>query len=276
MGGETEATSDYEEDPADLTLAVANARRGFRRDVGTLVLRVAQGKFLVPLLRRVDGAAIGEEREMPDELSLSPHLLFDRDRTGYVALFTRPELVARATERLGWQTDGGPLEYCTLQGRVALELAVALVDDARIRGVVVNAFDATELVLRRHEVASIAQGKAVPLVGYVAEIPPGDDEERLVAEMPAPPPAEVVRAIEAALSAFPAARGYRLHSTFNPERDLEPHLTLNVLAREPGAARDGPSPVDEKALSERVASELEGKLPPPGYIDIVFDDPALA
>lgn len=255
-------------DGGDATEAVAAARRGFKRDVAALIRALRGARLLVPLAKRVEEVPLGVEQPIGDELSLSPHLLFGEDRIGFLPVFTRADLVERATDRVGWTTGDGPLEYCALPGPAAMDLGLAVVDDERIGGLVLNPFDATELVLRRHEIGAIAQGKALPLVGYVAEIPLGQDEERLIAEMDGPPPSEVIEAIETVVGAMPAKPSYSLHRTFNPERDLEPHFTLNVLL---GDASD----VDRSELGGRLAEALDGRLPPPHYIDIVFDDPTL-
>ncbi|HEX9620790.1 MAG TPA: hypothetical protein VF989_11685, partial [Polyangiaceae bacterium] len=58
--------------------------------------------------------------------------------------------------------------------------------------------------------------------------------------------------------------GYRLEQSFNPDRDLEPHWTLVVVT-----ARS----VDHKAVAEGVLAEIADLLPPPGYIDVVFEEP---
>jgi len=262
------------ESGADLTDVFVHARRGFRRDVAALIYALDNGRLIVPLAKQMADAAVGEEQEVGEELSLTPHLLFDADRSGFMPVFTRPDLVERATDRVQWKTDDGPLEYCTLPARVVIELAVALIDEVRVAGLLVNAFDSTELVLGRNEVASIAQGRAIPLVGYVGDIPPGEDEERLIAKMDGPPPKDVTDAIESVLAGVANAEGYRLHSTFNAERDLEPHLTLNVLIADDGPESDAAA-IARRALADGLARALEGKLPPPGYIDILFNDPAL-
>jgi len=254
----------------DATPAVAAARRGFKRDVEGLIRALRKAHLMVPLAKRMGDIPIGVDQTVEDELSLSPHLLFDPDRVGFLPVFTRPELVERATAQVGWVTDDGPLEYCTLPGPAVLELGLAVVDDDRIGGVIVNPFDETELMLRRHELGSIAQGRALPLVGYVSELPFAQDEQRLVAEMDGPPPEALVNAIEGVLADAEKAGqalAYGLHRTFTPERDLEPHLTLNV--------RGGDDALDRAALGETLAQALDGHVPPPGYIDIVFDDPAL-
>jgi hypothetical protein len=254
---------------ADATSAVAAARRGFKRDVAALIRALRSARLFVPLSRRLEEVPLGVEQPAPDDLSLSPHLLFGDDHIGFLPLFTRPEMVARATDQVGWTTGDGPLEYCALPGPVALDLGLAVVDDERVGGVVVNPFDETELVLKRHEIGAIAQGRALPLVGYVAEIPLGEDEERLVAEMDGPPPPELTSAIEAVLGDTDGKPGYSLHRTFNAERDIEPHLTLNVVLGTRSAS------IDRGALGERLAQVLDPILPPPHYIDIVFDDPSL-
>src|SRR5260221_1594135 len=155
------------------TAAVARARRGFRCDVEGLISVLhdagAGTRLLVPLAKSIEEVPVGVEQEVGEELSLTPHLLFDDDRKGYLPAFTEVELVARATDRLGWTTGDQPLEYCALPGAVVLELALSLVDGEQILGLLLNPLDETELILRRHEVASIAQGRALPLVGYVGE-----------------------------------------------------------------------------------------------------------
>jgi len=252
----------------DATDAVKGARRGFRRDVATLVDALREARLFVPLAGSVDQVPLGIEQEVGDELSLSPHLLFDDDRVGFLPAFTRPDLLERATETTGWGTGDGPLEYAALPGPVVLELALAIVDDDAVEGLLINPFDDSELILRRHEIGSIAQGRALPLVGYVGEIPFGDDEQRLVAEMDGPPPVEIVRAIEEVLSATRGSPRHVLSRTFNPERDLEPHLTLTISGRDFGE--------DRSEIAGRLAAALEGLLPPPGYIDILFDESELA
>src|SRR5262245_28087456 len=228
---EADGGAEQARDAADATGAVAAARRGFKRDVATLIAAFRSARLLVPLAKRIANVRLGMEQEVGEELSLSPHLLFDDQRIGYVAAFTRPELLERVTDEIGWTTDDGPLEYCALPGQVVFDLAAALIDDERVGGMLLNPLDGTELILRRPEVASIAQGRALPLVGYVGDIPLEPNETRLVAEMEGGPPPDVVEAVERVLRETSGAT-YSLSRTFNPERDLEPHLTLTVAGSE--------------------------------------------
>jgi hypothetical protein len=253
--------------PIDATDAVAAARRGFKRDVEGLIRAFRKSHLFVPLAKRIENVPLGVDQTVEDELSLTPQFLFDPERIGFLPVFTRTAFVERATEQVGWTTDDGPLEYCTLPGPAVLELGLAVVDDERIGGLIVNPFQETELMLRRHELASIAQGKPIPLVGYVSELPFSQDEQRLIAEMDGPLPEELVAAVEGVLAEVDRGLSYGLHRTFTPERDLEPHLTLNVLG--------GAETLDRHALGQKLFEALEGYVPPPGYIDIVFDDEAL-
>jgi hypothetical protein len=252
------------EKPGDLTDVVQAARRGLRRDVASLVDALEQGELLIPLAREISDAPIGERIEIGDELRLSPHLLVDPEERRFAALFTRPDLLETVAEHVGWATDGGPLKYCTLPARVAFDIALSILNDPEVPALVINAGADSELFLRREELASIHSGRALPLVGYVSQIPEQDDERTLIAEPGEPPPPALIAAIERALAEVPEVRGYTLRRTFNAERDLEPHLTL-ALSASLAAAK-------AQTVAERMFQAVENHLPPPGYIDIVFQD----
>jgi hypothetical protein len=249
--------------PGDLTEHLVRARRGLRSDVVPLAQALGDGRVLVPLQKPIPDVNVGVEVELQGDLTLSPHLLLDSDDLAYVVVFSRPELLEEMASHMGWQTAGGPLEFCALPGRVALDVALELVDGENVVGLLFDPMASSELMLQRHEIASLAQGRALPLVGYVAQIPPAPDEKTLVAELDEPPPPEMAAAIEAAVAGMEPPPVWRLTRTFNAERDLEPHWTL-VLT--------GGTPEELVPVADTIAAGLEGRLPPPGYIDILFDD----
>jgi hypothetical protein len=162
---------------------------------------------------------------------------------------------------MNWTTGEGSLDICTLPARIGFELALQLIDDTRVVGLVLNPGDESEVFLTRVEAASIAGGKAIPLVGYVQELANPDGPPPLIAELDGPLPSELLQPIEAWVNRCQFA-GYKLQQTFDADRDLEPHLTLRVHA-------DGKA-VDPSVVAPLLA-ELEGKIPAPGYIDVVFD-----
>lgn len=247
----------------DLTALVRGARRGLRRDVAALEAGLDDTELFVPLARSITGAEEGEALVLDREIEIVPHFLVDPEGLRYATLFTKAEHVEALAEPLGWKTDGDELRVCTLPARIACELALSVIDETAVHGLVLDPSQPSELFLRRSELASVIAGHPVPLVGYVQELPPLEGEKVLVAEPAEPPPPALVAALEACLRELPDVKAHRLLQTFNPERDLEPHLTLELTA---------PETADQRTIAERVIDTIGEHVPPPGYIDIVFED----
>jgi hypothetical protein len=247
----------------DLVTAVRQARRGFRRDVAALLEALEQADLLIPLAEPVAGATTGERTKIEGELRLQPHFLPTPEGPRFAALFTSAPLLDAIGEQLGWQTGDSSLEFCSIPGGVALEMASGTLDE-HVRGVVIDAGADSELVLTAAEVKQLVTGNAIPLVGYVAAIP-DDHEKTLIAEPGAAPSAELVAALERCVGELSnELTGYELLRTFNPERDLEPHPTIKLKTK--------PGPVDHQHLAKHVFNGVSPHLPPPGYVDIVFDE----
>ncbi len=248
-------------DGAQVTDLVHAAHRGLKRDVQKLLGALQGAELYVPLQQSMS-VPLGVQIEMPDGLSLIPHLLEDEDGEQYAALFTEAQMLEVVQEELGWITGTGALEYCTVPAFAALDMALQVIDDEQVVGLVLNPLDPSELLLSRRELASLAQNTAVPLVNYVRDIPELEDEQTLVAELEGPPPRELSQALDALVAECGSVASYELKQTFNAERDLEPHLTLQVKTR---------GDVEIQALSRLIVERIEGKVPEPGYIDILFD-----
>ena len=251
----------------DLSSFIKAAQRGLRKDVQVLLDRLAEGELLIPLARNIEGMVDGQRLDIDDgEVKLVPHMLLDEDGNHYAALFSHPELMAVMERQLGWKTDGGPLKFCTVPALFALDMALEVVDDEHVLGLVLNAGTDYELALRRPELASLTNGKAIPLVGYVAALPPDEPdtgEHTLIAEGGEPPAPALIAAIEAGMRELPKVERYALLRTFNAERDLEPHPTLKLVTR----ADDS----ELSAIATKMIDAIGKHLPPPGYIDIVFE-----
>lgn len=272
-----EPTEDQEpETYGDLSEVVRTARRGFRSDVQVLTAALPQGALLVPLARAIADVPLGEEIVPEDgEVSLVPHLLPEKDGALFVPLFTDPDILQTVGKYLGWTTEdaagaegdlsaAGELQYCTLPALVALDLAQQIIDGKRVLGAVINPSDEYELLLNRNELGSIVKGQAVPLVGYVQEIPLGKDEASLVSQVGSEPDPALLSAIELCVKDLKGINGFELRHTFNAERDLEPHPTLVLKVT-------SEFDVDLEALNRRLSEHVEGKLPEPGYIDVMFE-----
>lgn len=246
----------------DLLAAVMNARRGFRRDVAALLDALEQADLHIPLAEPVTGATTGERTKIQGELRLVPHFLPTPEGVQFAALFTSATLLDAMGARLGWRTGDGELEFCAIPGGVALEMASGTLDE-HVQGVVIDAGAESELVLTAAEVRQLVTGQAIPLVGYVAAIP--DDHDRtLIAEPGAAPAPELLAALERCVTELDELQGFELLRTFNPERDLEPHPTIKL--------KTASNKVDHQHLAKHVFAAVSPHLPPPGYVDIVFEN----
>lgn len=242
---------------------VAAAKSGLRRDVAALMAALDQAELLVPLSRDIPDTQLGEPRELAGELTLCPHLLPDAEGLLFSALFTHPEPLDPIVSALEWTTDGEPLKLCSLPARLALEMARDVIDEQKVFGAVIDPGSNSELCLTRSEIGSILAGRALPLLAYVVQIPEKEEERTLLAEPGEPPDKKLVAALDACLAEHPEVVSRRLQRTFNPDRDLEPHLSLTLTVT-PGAERT--------RLFRSVTSALEGQLPPPGYLDVLFEE----
>jgi hypothetical protein len=242
------------------------AQSGLRREVAPLVAALDLGALLVPLAKSPADVPVGEPVAAEGEVTLVPHLLPHPDGSVFVPLFTESDMLVTVGKYIEWRTDEGELEFCTLPAKAALDLALQLVDGQRVFGVVVNPGDESELLLQRHEIGAFSQGRPIPLVGYVADLAHDPNEKVLIAELQEPPSAEVTSAIDECIEGVSGVRGYRLEQTFNAERDLEPHPTLTIELSED-------EQVDRDQLASALFERLEGKLPEPGYIDVLFEEP---
>src|SRR5258706_5262622 len=158
----------------DLTSYVKQARRGFRSDVVQLLSALEQADLLIPLRESLPGATDGERTKIDGELRVIPHFLPAPEGAELCALFTRAELLDAIATELGWQTAGGELQFCSVPGGVALEMANSSIDGEQVRGLVIDAASESELMLTPAEVRSLVRGQAIPLVGYVQAIPDDD------------------------------------------------------------------------------------------------------
>ena len=258
----TAAGSETSDEP-DITALVLGARRGLRRDVARLEAALDATSLLIPLAKHIADVPEGEDVELESGLEIMPHFIVDPEGLRYATLFTQAELVEPVARALGWTTDGEELGVAALPARVACELALGTIDETAVHGLVIDPGQDSELMLRRAELASIVAGHPLPLVGYLHDLPPLEDEKVLVAEGGEPPPAEFVAALTQCLAGLPAVTAHRVERTFNPERDLEPHLTLRLTT-------DGSA--ERRELAETVINAVGELVPPPGYIDVLFDD----
>jgi hypothetical protein len=191
-------------------------------------------------------------------------MVLDPEGGAFCVFFTNVAFVEPIASELGWNTAGDDLKLCTLTAKHALQMALSVIDEVEVRGLVLNPGTDVELMLLRDELASLAQGQPLPLVGYVQDINSTDEASTLLAEPSDPPPADFLDALRAAERQFSNIQNCQVQRTFNPERDREPHLTITVTLEANAEA------IDREAIAHALADAVEGTVPPPGYVDIVF------
>jgi SseB protein N-terminal domain len=244
--------------------ALMNARGGLRSLVQAVVDHLDEGALFLPLSEDIAGAPEGQELPLDGELSFRPHMVLDPDEKPYAVAFTDPSLAEEIEAALGWQTSGEELKFVRLPARAVLEIALEQVDGIPVEGLVIDPSTESELTLSRDEVQSISAGKAIPLVGYIEELPEGEEDGTQIVEGADPPPKALLDALDHAKKKLHHLVGYRVDTTFNPERDREPHLTITLHLRSPDSPRG--------ALADDVMELIAPHLPPPSYADIVFRD----
>ncbi len=263
-GGEEHESN---EEMISLAPAIASAQIGLLSKVQVLVDAISEAHVYIPLSEDLPDTPDGEKIEMETDLTFRPHMILNEDHSVYAVAYSDPSLVDAMQKALGWETAGGELKFICAPAHVALDLGQMNLEGEDVSGLVLNPGTEQELILQRDEVASLAQGKALPLVGYVSDLAPGSDEETELVEGAEPPPPELLAALEKAKGENENILDITVHTTFNPERDREPHLSilLTVIAS---------NDVDRQNLADDVMEEAAPHLPAPGYADIIFREAA--
>ena len=261
-----EASEDHQEQ-TQLEHAIAHAQRGLKSDVQVLIEAIAKGEVYIPLAEDMPDTPENEELDIGEGISFRPHMLLDPEHQPYAVCFTRPDFVATIQEEMQWKTSDDELKFVRGPVALALDLGQADADGQSVQGIVINPASEMELVLTRQEVGSILQGQALPLVGYVENLPPGLEEETIEIEGADEPPAALLEALRKSESEINDLVKVEVKTTFNPERDREPHLTLYLTVL-------SDDPEDRQAIAEDIMDETVQLLPEPGYCDIVFVEPA--
>jgi hypothetical protein len=245
--------------------ALEVARGGLRSQVQVLVDAFPSCHVYIPLSEDLPETPDGERIEIDGELTFRPHMILNQDESIFAVAYTDPQFVDVMQEALSWETSGGELKFVCVPAQVALDLAQMDLDGDQVSGLVFNPGTEQELILQRDEVASISQGTALPLVGYVSELEDDSEEETELVEGAAPPPEALILALKAARESQKDLIDVAVHTTFNPERDREPHLSiiLTVVPRRE---------LNRQALADAVMEDAAPHLPAPGYADIVFRD----
>lgn len=249
----------------DLTASIAQARRGFLRDVKALCKNLREGALYLPLAKavRADSRNREGQLEVPAGTRLSSYLLRNEKTLEFsTVLFTQPAFMEPCIEQYQWTTDGGPLRYLGMPALTALRFIHQDLASERARYLVINPEHDTALWLARHEVEALLEQRPVPLCHYIREAPLQpwekiDMRKRNLAELPG-----LAKAIEGYTKSHPELIGFELVQLFNAERDVKPHWGLNIKTR---------SAANEAELVQELRVLLGEILPPSEYVDFMFN-----
>ena len=252
-------------EPSALTDALLAARVGLKSQVQLLVDVLDSAQVYIPLAEDLPDAPLNEALPFEGDLTFRPHMILNEDESIFAVAFSEPDFAQEMQSALGWTTSEDELKFICVPAHVAFELCSSVVDCEQVSGLVFNPGTDAELVLLPDESASLAQGTAIPLVGYVADLPADEDGGTEEVEGADPPPQELMAALQAAKERIAELLDVSVMTTFNPERDREPHLTitLKVLSSQN---------LDRQALADNVMEQAAEFVPAPGYADIVFVD----
>jgi hypothetical protein len=260
-----DGNGDDEKREAALSAALVAAQSGLRSDVKLLLEALETSHVYIPLSEDLPDTPEGEQLEFDGELTFRPHMILGEEEAIFAVAYSEAEFVQPLQDSLGWTTSGDDLKFICVPAEIALDLAQVTIDGETVTGLVFNPGTESELVLRRDEVASLAQGSAVPLVGYVSEIEDDALSDDHIVQGAAAPPEALISALALVKEKEAALTGVSVLTTFDPERDREPHLTIVLSVIDKGN-------LNRAALAEAIMDEASPHLPDPGYADIVFRD----
>lgn len=268
QGSDHEHATDPDEEESReeaLSAALHTAKSGLRSHIEALIRALEEAHVYIPLSEDLPDTPEGEHIHFDGDLTFRPHMILGEEEAIFAVAFSEPGLVDSMQKALGWLTSGEELKFICVPAAVALDLAQVTIDGEQVTGLVFNPGTDAELVLRRDEVASLAQGVPLPLVGYVSELEPDADGGAHVVEGAAPPSSALLEALARAQESEADLVDFSVATTFDPERDREPHLTITLTVI-------GRHDLNRGALAEAVMDLASPHLPSPGYADIVFRD----
>lgn len=243
--------------------ALIRAQSGYRSDVAAMVDQLKRSEVFAPL--QVSGNLPSKPTTLAVGTSVALHNLPSANGGLWIALFSSVETLQKAGQRHNWLTDGGPLRFVGFKWDAAIEgmFSKALETGANA-GIVFDEGSRSELALNASEVIRIAQGQIIPLVDYAARQPARGGEQVFVGEPATPPPPELLEAVRATLATEKGVASYRLVQVYSPERDVMPHLLLDIESQS--------AEPDRRRISQLVGEAIKDiRLAPPGYVDVAFN-----
>jgi hypothetical protein len=246
--------------------ALARAQSGYRSDVAALAKVIAEAELF---------AALAEDSESDDDLEMVEagatlklhHVVDDTSGSKWTALFSSAEALRKAGFQFDWGTSGGPLQFLAANGAELFRSVLApALESGSASGIIFDVGRESELAMTPEEMLSMMRGEPIPLLAYASRRPANGTEQIHVGEPAVPPPPALTTAIAKVLDRVREVKSYRLIQVFIPERDVRSHLMLDIVGDLPES--------QQREISAQIGAAIAGvKLPPPGYLDVVFNFP---
>lgn len=253
----------------ELTDLARRATSGKRTPVRRFLNELKEASVLVPTHPgpnpgpSIDREEVDRTESGQENRELRPRVLETDSGTPFLPLFTGRSFLEAFLERMDPETESFEGSFRSVTGSEGLGLAEQLRQRGTVEGVVFDLYQDTELRVFHEEVKQLARDKAVPLKQHLLGEEVGEGSMHIVP----PPETTVPDAFTETLQEYVRDRPDLESSSWvwglNPEVDNRPHLIVNL--------ETGGDDVDREAHVKRLIGLLEGTIPEPGFVEVVFD-----
>jgi len=209
----------------DLSAAVGVAARGLRRYVQALCEALPGGVLhLLPRSAPESTAsvavAVGGSRQAI-QLMIAP------SKKLFVPLFTQPALAVGFAAHCGWSTAGVPGALISLPAVEALSQALTVIGEKHAVGAVIDP-GRVNLDLDPRELASLVRLQPIPLIRRLTGAQVMDETRNIMFRNPKRPVPPELLALATELEDYAGVERVVVKEVFDEERDVVPHLALDV------------------------------------------------
>jgi len=253
----------------DLTELAENATSGKRTPVRRFLNGLKQATVFVPThpgppTGSSSGAGeVDAEDDTQEEDELRPRILQTNTEIPFLPLFTDRSFLEEFLERMSKEEGGGNNDVRSISGPKALGVADQLMERGTIEGMIFNLYQDNELRVFHEEVKQLAKDKAVPLKQHLLGKEVGEGNIQMVPPPQTTVPGEFTETLREYIRDQPDLDASSWVWGVNPEVDNRPHLIVNLET-----SRDD---VDREEHVNRLIDLLEGSIPEPGFVEVVFD-----
>ncbi len=254
----------------ELMHLVKNATSGKRTPVRRFLNGLKESSVLVPI-HSPDSDTVSSEGKsgshkevsVEGEGKLRPRILKTEAGVPFLPLFTHLSFLEAFRDRMSEGDSSFQFEQCELPGPDGLKLANRLRERGVIDGIIFNMYQKTEVKVFNEEVKQLANDKAVPLKQQLLGEDVGEGNMHVVPPPQTTVPDAFTETIREYVRDQPELESSDWVWGLNPEVDNRPHLIVNL--------ETCGNEVEHEKHVKQLNQILEGSIPDPGFIEVVFD-----